>query len=751
MHAAKVRGNRSSSQYGRLGETMYNKWTIKASAQEIRNDPRTKEISDTLGVSLPTAQLLINRGYDTPETASAFLSKTNEILHDPFLMNDMSKAADIILSAVSEGKKIVIYGDYDVDGVTSVSILYIYLRELGANVGFYIPCRIGEGYGVSEDALTKLREDGAETVITVDTGITAVEEAEFAAKIGIDMVITDHHECHEKIPNALAVVNPRRPDCEYPFKELAGVGVVYKLLCALEITSHPDEDRIECMRRISAKYCDLVAIGTIADVMPIKDENRLIVAHGLEIIKNSPRPGLTELFEASDSGFSTKTRKITSGFIGYTVAPRLNAAGRIENASLSVELFLATTRAEAEPIAKRLCDINRRRQKEENVIVDEAYAKIGDNYDFERNPVIVLDDENWHRGVIGIVSSRITERYGCPSILISFEQNNGAAEEGLVINPDDVGKGSGRSVKGMNLVDALTYCGDLLEKHGGHELAAGLSIKRCNLDAFREKINEYARNCFSGGKLQPTVEADCELLPEDITMAQCNELFSLEPYGVSNPIPLFVVRDMTISDISAVGSGRHAKISVRSGDLSITAMYFRKTLAELDLYPGDKVDILCSLDVNEFQGMKSLQFIVKDMKLSDGQREAEESARATYALLWNSISKGDALEYEPDADCCPDRNDFAAVYSTLKHELHLEHEVFSIRALLHLLKSCGYDIGYVKLKFILKVFEELNLLGINEIDSEREIYRFSYVYVKNKTSLDKSNIFRRLRTACQNR
>lgn len=735
---------------------MQNKWIVKASAADIRNNPTTIEIAEKLDIKLPTAQLLVNRGYTTPEAAAIFLAKSGEMLHDPFVMKDMRKAVKKLSESVNEGKRIAIYGDYDVDGVTSVSILYMYLKKIGADVEYYIPSRIGEGYGMSEGSLTRLKEEGVEVIVTVDTGITAVEEAKFARELGITLIITDHHECHGDLPDAYAIVNPRQPDCEYPFKELAGVGVVYKFLCALESERNPGDELVNCVRRISSEYSDLVAIGTVADVMPIRDENRLIVSRGLSMIQNLPRPGLTELFHASDNnGKYGKAPKISSGFIGYTVAPRLNAAGRIENASTAVELFLAGTRAEAEPIAKQLCEINRKRQIEENKIMDAAYERITEGHDFDRDPVIVLEDECWHHGIIGIVSSRITEKYGCPSILISFDKKGGSFEHTEVdpssLSDDDIGKGSGRSVKGMNLVEALTYCRDLLEKHGGHELAAGLSIKRGNLEEFKKRINEYARECFSKEMLTPVIEADCELLPEDLTMAQSDELYRLEPYGISNPVPAFVVRNMVISDISSVGGGRHTKLIVRRDNISLVAMCFRKTMAEVDLYPGDNVDILFNLDVNEFQNNKSLQFIVKDIALSDEQNKYEQTSHQVYSELWNYISKGEQLSVVPSSDTVPDRNDFAAVYNVLKHELHLEHEIFSLRALEHLLRMNGYRIGYVKLKFIIKVFQELNLIGVNEMDEEREIYKFNYIFVKNKTSLDKSNIYRKLKSACQTR
>ena len=399
-----------------------NKWVVAATHEQICDNPIVQEIARELGVTPPTAQLLYNRGCVSASDARAFLTKEEEQLHDPFIMKDMEKAAVRILEAVENGEKIVIFGDYDVDGVTSVSSLYLYLQALDADVSYYIPCRSGEGYGMSEGAVRKLAENGCNVIVTVDTGITAVEEARLARELGITLIITDHHECHAEIPDAEAVVNPRRPDCLYPFKELAGVGVVYKLLCALESVMHPEDSMIDCVRRVSKEYADLVAIGTVADVMPIRDENRLIVSCGLSLIENTDRPGLIELIDAtrSESKYNTK-KQVTASFIGYTIAPRINAAGRIRDASMAVELFLAQDCETAAPIAKKLCAINHERQDTENRMIEEAYARIAMQHDFEKDPVIVLDDETWHHGIIGIVASRITEKYGCPSILISFE------------------------------------------------------------------------------------------------------------------------------------------------------------------------------------------------------------------------------------------------------------------------------------------------------------------------------------------
>lgn len=717
-----------------------NKWVVAATHEQMQNSPLAMEISKELGIKLPTAQLLINRGCISPSEARSFLMKETEQLHDPFEMEDMDNAVYRILEAVEDGERIVIFGDYDVDGVTSVSILYLYLTSIGAEVSYYIPCRSGEGYGMSESAIRKLADEGCRLIITVDTGITAIAEALLVKELGLDLIVTDHHECHSELPDAVAVVNPRRPDCRYPFGELAGVGVVFKLLCALDSVRNPEDSMAKCVRRVSAEYCDLVAIGTIADVMPIKDENRLIVSYGLQLIDVTDRPGLVELIEAvrSESKYNTK-KKITASFVGYTIAPRINAAGRISDASLAVELFLTKSHEKAAEIAKKLCDINRERQAEENKIVEEAYAKIAMEHDFENDPVIVLDAENWHHGIIGIVASRITEKYSRPSILISFE-GGGDGED------SDIGKGSGRSVKGLNLVENLERCSDLLVKYGGHELAAGLTIKRESLPEFRRRINECAREFLSEADRHPTLEADCELVPSDVNMDQAAELYYLEPYGVSNPPPVFVMHKVLLYETALVGGGHHTRLTFKLGAGYVSAMCFRQSLSDIDVYPGDFVDIMFGMDINEFRNQRNVQLIVKDVRLSKKQYEAEQHDISIFnGILGNVPAEAIELFGRTPEDIVPVRSDFAAVYSVLKHEILVQHEVFSMRALLHLLKTKGVLLSYVKLKLIMKIFSEMNILRIEEMSAEKDVYYFSLVYMKTKADLNRSLLYGRIK------
>ena len=701
-----------------------------------------QDLRVSLGLSPVCARLLYYRGYRTVEDVRRFLCCEDTSFHDPFMLCDVERAVARIRAAVENGERIVIYGDYDVDGVTSVSMLYLYLKSKGADIGYYIPSRSGEGYGLSTAAIDRLAEQGVSCIITVDTGITACEETEYAASVGIDMVITDHHECRAVLPHAVAVVNPHRPDCPYPFKELAGVGVVFKLVCALECTlaAERGEDKISAIRRIAAEYADLVAIGTIADVMPITDENRLIVTLGLHQIERTKRVGLAALLEEATSNpnsRSQKKKKITSSFIGFGLAPRINAAGRMSEASLAVELLLAETEEEAARMAAELCEINRQRQVEENRIAEQAYARIEEEFDPETTRVLVLGDNDWRQGIIGIVSSRITERYGLPSILISFDNATPGFD-----SPDDLGKGSGRSVKGMNLVEALTDSEELLVKFGGHELAAGLTIRRDQLDAFRARINAYAAKCLPEGGVCARLEADLELRVEDVTLPLAEELCRLEPFGIANPVPHFVLRDLCIERITELGGGKHLKLQVGRGGISLCALLFSTPRSRFDFREGDRIDLLGTVDVNEFRDVRTVQVIVQDFKPSERFCEECEDQQERY----RAVRAGGV--FSPEEGFVPDRDDFAHVYTVLRREFRLGNDIFPERTLLAMV-NCGNKrrINYVCLKYILEVFHELQICGVEEI--EPGVYRFDIFFNPNKTSIDKSYILKKLRSQCK--
>ena len=717
----------------------------------ITNAPETDEakksileIAAKLGINPIIATLLYNRGYTDHESARSFIRMENEMLRNPFDMIDMMKGVERIKKALDSKEKITVYGDYDVDGVTSVCTLYLYLKSLGADVEYYIPNRTGEGYGVSTAAIDSLCEGGTNLIITVDTGITANEEVSYAKMKGIDFLITDHHECRSDLPDAVAVINPHRPDCKYSFKEFAGVGVVFKLICAYE-EYRTGDTRINATLRIIKEYADLVAIGTIADVMPIKEENRIIVKYGLGMIENTNRVGLSALIDVSsnktdsrridkyDRARKNKKTKITSSFIGFTLAPRINAAGRVRSATLAVELFLSETYSEAVKIAEQLCAANKERQAEENKIMQEAYEKI-EKLDIKNNPVIVLDADDWHHGVIGIVSSRITEKYSRPSILVSFEGN----DEDIDLL-ENVGKGSGRSIKGLNLVDALCYCSDHLVKFGGHELAAGLSVTREQLPIFIEKINEFARANLTEKDMVPVVEADCEISFSDATIALADSLQLLEPFGVGNPVPQFVMKGITVSEVSGVSDNKHTRFSFTDGRTSISAMYFSNSPGTLGIHNGDKVDILFSISVNEWQDRKNVQLIIRDIKVAiSGENQYKNNRRR-----FEDIKAGST--FTDSENIFPERADFSAVYKLIQNSLHSGIDILTHKDIISKLGTAGNaDIGYIKLKFIIMVFKEMNLLYIDEFSDEE--YRFKLHYSTTKKDLSKSSILKRLRS-----
>ena len=716
------------------------KWSVRYPANDTCAETCVRELARTLGVSATMAKLLYTRGYTTAEAVRSFMQCEEAQLHDPFLLCDVEPAIERIRLALERGEKIAIYGDYDVDGVTSVSLLYLYLSNLGADIGYYIPCRSREGYGLSKGAIDTLKEKGVSLMITVDTGITAIDEIAYATSIGIDTVVTDHHECRPELPEACAVVNPHRADDPYPFKELAGVGVIFKVICAFEIARCRREGiaEIDGIRRVCNEYCDLVAIGTIADVMPVIDENRLIVALGLKLLENTKRPGLRALIEAAsgnrtDGKLPPKKRKIKSSFIGFVIAPRMNAAGRVSSATIAVELLLATERENAMELAERLCELNVTRQVEENRIAEQAYKKIEQTLAPE-DRVIVIDDDTWQQGIIGIVSSRITERYGLPSILISFD----GATRGFP-SDDDLGKGSGRSIKGLNLVEALADSEDLLARFGGHELAAGLTVSRANIDAFRRKINLYAKEYLSDDMLCGSVEADCEVRMEELNLRLAQEIDTMEPFGTANPVPTLMLSGATVARVIPMGNGKHTKLILENDGTSMAAVWFGMNSAQLPFELEDRVDVLFQLNVNEFQNVTSLQMIVQDMRLSPKFEKSFTDLR----LRYEEIRQG--ADFSAEEDVIPTRDDMAAVYTMLRREYGLKHTYFPIRRLLALLNCySNVNIGYNKLKTIIRIMQELHLCDVSE--PVEDCFVFDFYFNPTKTGIDKSSILKKLKT-----
>lgn len=725
-------------------------WSSKYSETE-ESKKIVSEIAKNNNISEICASLLYNRGYKNSDDAMKFLKFNDIVMHSPLMLKDVEKAVERIKVALENHERIVIYGDYDVDGVTSVTMLYLYLKNLGADVGYYIPNRIGEGYGLSKEAIAHLSSIGVSLIITVDTGVTAIEETEYASSLGIDVVITDHHECQEMIPDAVAVVNPHRKDCPYPFKSLAGVGVIFKVICAFETLNFYDEEHeADAIKSIYYRFADLTAIGTIADVMPIVDENRMIVKFGLAMIEKTERPGLVALMEAASLGSNpnvravvpdnkprqSKPRRINSTYIGFTIAPRINAAGRISSASRAVELLLADNMEIAEELAYELCQINYTRQIEENKIAEAAYEKIERELDLSTQKVIVIDDDEWLQGVVGIVSSKVTEKYGLPSILISFDGSSIGEPSGL-----DVGKGSGRSIKGFNLVEALSYSRDTLVKFGGHELAAGLTVRRKDVDAFREKINEYANQTLSEEDLYYKIEADRELSLHDLTLELAKEINMLEPFGNMNQTPNFITKKLRVQRVYLIGAGNHTKFVFEYNGNTIPAVMFHRSYLHLNIKENDMVDVLFTLDINKFNGTESVQMIVQDIRHSDEYLSYFKNEND----LYTSVRKGE--KYRENDNIIPTREDFVTVYSLLRKEFRMGNDMMTEVEIYHKLRSIsGSNIRFAKLKIILEVLNELKICTVEEVSPG--IYQYDIYFNSEKTSIEKSSILKKLKNQC---
>ena len=561
------------------------------------------------------AMVLAARGLENQEQADAYLD-CNAPLLDPFLMTDMDLAAGRVGLAIARGEKIAVFGDYDVDGITSTCLLTDFLRRHGADCISYIPGRLEEGYGLNPIALRQLHQEGVNLIITVDCGITAVAEAELCAEYGIDLVITDHHECKDTLPSAAAVVDPHRPDGGYPHKNLSGVGVAFKLAAAL----CGDQDAV------LNEYADMVCLGTVADVMPLHGENRVFVSRGLESLRNTKRPGIAALM--AECGCAPET--VSASSIGFMLAPRINAAGRIGQIELAVELFLTEDPERAQTVARQLCDLNRQRQAVESEIYSQAISMLPQG---KTPDAIVLADESWHQGVVGIVASRIAEEYSCPTFLICLDGEHG--------------KASSRSHGGFNLFSSLTTLSDLLESYGGHELAAGFTITRSNIPEFRRQVCRLAADFYCDDSPRTVLDIDCAITPEMLTIRGIESLAVLEPCGNGCPKPVLMMKNLTIERIQMVGNGRHMRLRLRSGRTGVNAIYFSASPESVSIQVGDLVDIAFTPQINEFRGERAVQMNVTDIRPSC-TAEASPDTGAYRAFQEQRITAAEAAALTPD-------------------------------------------------------------------------------------------------------
>lgn len=637
---------------------------------------KAKKIQTEYGLPPILAMLLQIRGITEREEIEDFL-QNDSVIASPFEIKDMKKGADRILSAIDNYELICVYGDYDADGVTSTALLYSYLQTAGANAMYYIPSRENEGYGMNRGAVDILTEKGVKLIVTVDNGIAAVDEVDYANSLGIDTVITDHHQPTGKLPNAVAVIDMHRQDCPSRYKMLSGVGVAFKLVMALEGESCDVSSLLD-------NYSDLLCIGTVGDIVELKSENRVFVKRGLKNIQESDRAGINALIQTA--GIAGK--RISSGNVSFTLVPRINAVGRLGFSGKSVSLLLTEDENEAMEIAKQLNDDNTERKELEQKILLKIDDMVKERPEIVRDRVLVLDGEGWHQGVIGIVAAKIKEYYGKPTIIISRD-----GEEA---------KGSGRSVEGFSLCDAVFACADILLHCGGHPMAAGLSLKSENIELFRKRINEYA---LKQEKIPfNACSIDCKLNPALLNVQIVEPLSYLEPYGAGNPTPMFGLFNMTLTQVTPLSQNKHLKLQFRRNNASVTVMKFFTTQQEFPYEIGDILDLAVTLDINEYNGQRNVSVIAKDIKPSALNTEEFLQSQRNY----EDFRLGLTLTKSQLSDLLPSRDDFAALYVFLRKA---GGYAYPIETLVHKL---DYKLSIGKIRIILDAMSELSLVAVSE-------------------------------------
>jgi len=623
-----------------------------------------------------TAMILASRDIRSPEKARDYLT-CNAPLIDPFCMTDMDLAVGRISLAIERQELIAVFGDYDVDGITATCLLTDFLRSCGGQCISYIPGRLEEGYGLNPIALQQLSAQGVQLIITVDCGITAVEEAQLCKELGIDLVITDHHECKDQLPDAIAIIDPHRPDGGYPHKNLSGVGVAFKLAAAL----CGDQEAV------LENYADMVCLGTVADVMLLQGENRVFVDRGLQMLRQNPRIGVAALM--AECG--CEQHSLSASSIGFMLAPRINAAGRMGQIDLAVELFLTDDPAHAASLAQALCELNRQRQSVESEIYDQAVSMLPENTVQE---AIVLADDRWHQGVVGIVASRIAEEYCCPTFLICLD--------------GDHGKASSRSYGGFNLFSALTSLSPLLESYGGHELAAGFTITRQNIDIFRSQICSMAAQYYRDDVPRTSLEIDCAIAPELLTIPNVESLSILEPCGNGCPKPVLLMEQMTVERIRPVGAGRHLRLRLRRGKYAINAIYFSATAQTASVYQGDLVDVAFVPQMNDFRDERNVQMNVLDIR-------PHCQAACPVEIGGYRALRRDMLNPEGASALLPDRATLALVWRYLAASPSISVEEAPICLCRKIVRWSGTSLSLGMLMTCLDIFQDVGLLNIRHM------------------------------------
>ena len=655
------------------------------------------------GFSPLTAAVRCTGDCSTPREAADLLSVDGP-LPPPEAMTDLTAAAQRVRQALENGERIAVFGDYDVDGITSTCLLTQFLREQGGDCLFYIPGRMEEGYGLNIPAIDALHQQGVTLLITVDCGITAHREAAYCRELGLDLIITDHHECKDALPDAVAVVDPHRCDEHYPHCDLAGVGVAFKLAAAIAGDQEAVLDR----------YADLVCLGTVADVMPLTGENRVFVSRGLQQLHTRPRLGLAALMDQCSCAGSPPT----ASTIGYTLAPRINAAGRLGQVELAVELFLTDDPQRAQHLARELCELNRQRQFVESEIYEQAVAMLRGR---PQPAAIVLADERWHQGVVGIVASRLAEEYRCPTFLICLDGEHG--------------KASSRSYGGFNLFAALEALGDHLESYGGHELAAGFTIRRDAIDGFRQAMEQRAAAFRDSADYRCALEIDCMVEPSLLTLQTVAALDQLEPCGAGCPKPVLAMGGLIVDQCGEVGGGRHLRLRLRKGTVCLNAIYFSATQARCGIHVGDVVEVAFTPQINEYRGVRSVQLNVVDIRpmTADTQQSYEQA-------LYERCLAG--FVSPPEADWfLPQRPDFVALWRYLSAQTgEICDECAALREKLS--RYAGVPASMIRMKLCLDVFAEQGLIAL-----EHRAQRLSITLTAQgrKVDLEESRILRRLK------
>lgn len=697
---------------------IYNKkWTLKH-----KGKVKETELSKKINISPEISQILNNRGINDEKDAEIFMNPSLEYLRNPFLMKDMKKATERIKKAIENKERIYIYGDYDVDGVSSTSILYIYFKSIDYPVKYYIPNRLEEGYGINEEAIRKIGNDGCDLIITVDCGITSVNEVGLANELGIDVIITDHHECQSDVPDAYAIVNPKQDDCNYPFDMLCGCGVAFKMIQALT-----DEEEF---KRSMFDYLEVVTLATICDIVPLIDENRIIVKNGLKLMKEGKNLGLRELIKVC----GIETSKIGSSHIGYSVGPRINASGRLGHSYLGVQLFTTDLEDEAKEIANILEAKNIERQMIESKMYKEAEDVISSSENYKDDKVLVVAKEGWQHGIIGIVASKLTEKYYKPTILLTIE--------------DGEATGSARSIKGFSIFDALVSCKDLMNKFGGHEQAAGLALNAENIEELRKRVNKIADYNLNKDDLIENIKVEYELEEESATLDLVDNLHKLEPFGLSNPSPRFIMRDLLLTNIYKMGKNKQHLKLICENEKSYECVGFNMAYLAENFQEGDKIDVLFQVDENNFNNDRKVQFLLKDIRLSHPKLAISNNLSLK---LFEKISPTDSgslyhiYNDEDDTAINTDGDKNINIFDHIKEETLIIANTLNgfYRALSDVsLTDLDYDINY---NYIYEKNKKVQLIfspNIDKIDLKRynSIILYDFLYNKGEYSYLNKNI-----------